>query len=102
MLESRERDRSVRLTLRGELDIAVADQVTARVTELLGPRTPLRIELSELTFMDSTGFQCLCDAVRAARAAGSQLVVGEPVSPQVRRAISLLNGEALLWPDRAR
>jgi anti-anti-sigma factor len=102
MLESHEPDLSVRLLLRGELDIAVADRVSARVTELLQARTPVRIEVSDLTFMDSSGFQCLWDAVRWARDAGCPLVVGDTVSPQVRRVITLLNGEELLWPDGAK
>ena len=91
-------DGVVRLSLEGELDIAVTDGVACRLAELRVAATPTRLDLSLLSFIDSTGFQCLYDAVRSAGEAGWRLEVCEELMPQVRRVIELVRGDELLWP----
>jgi stage II sporulation protein AA (anti-sigma F factor antagonist) len=71
-----ERGGAVHALLRGELDISTAprlDEALAR-TEAEGPRL-LVIDLSELTFMDSTGLRLLIGADSRAREEGRRLVL---------------------------
>jgi len=91
-------DGVVRLLLEGELDIALTHGVTCRIAELRVAATPTRLDLSLLSFIDSTGFQCLYDAVRSAGEAGWRLEVCDELMPQVRRVIELVRGDQLLWP----
>ena len=64
------------LSLQGELDLAssVSLQQTLLEAETSGVRR-LVVDLSELTFMDSTGLQTLIMAHNRASAAGRQLVL---------------------------
>lgn len=78
-------DGSHTLSLRGELDIATADQLTdalATVTPAAGER--LVIDLTEVGFMDSTGLRVLIATNRQAQAAGYELVIVTGESPAKR------------------
>ena len=65
------------VSLTGELDIATADQAYAYVTDVIDasgqPRTPVSMDLSELTFCDASGLRVLARLARHARLAGRQL-----------------------------
>ena len=100
MRECVDADGVVRLSLEGELDIAVTGSVAARLAELRVAATPTRLDVSLLSFIDSTGFQCLYDAVRSAGEARWRLEVCDELMPQVRRVIELVRGDELLWPGR--
>jgi anti-sigma B factor antagonist len=93
-----EPDGVVRVSLRGELDLSTAEPVRVTLAQLIAARTPTRLDLSGLSFMDSTGFQRLYESVRAAREAGCQLEIADELMPQVRRLIELIDGRQLLWP----
>jgi anti-anti-sigma factor len=92
-------DGFARLCLEGELDLAVTELVAARLSRLRSEGAPVRLDLSKLSFMDSTGFQCLYEGVRAAREAECRLEVMDELMPQVRRLIDLVDGGRLLWPS---
>lgn len=49
----------VRVTVRGELDLATADELTARLAALAAARRPTLLDLRHLSFMDSSGLRCL-------------------------------------------
>jgi anti-anti-sigma factor len=69
------------IELGGELDLASAPAVAARVDALRANGRPARVvvDLSELEFCDSTGLRALIGAATEIRAAGGRLVlsVGE-------------------------
>jgi anti-sigma B factor antagonist len=54
-----------RLKLHGELDMIGAPEVEARLEELARDGVDVRLDLSELTFMDSTGVRVLFGAAKA-------------------------------------
>ena len=76
-LETIERDGELCIELSGELDIASAAEVEARLLQLQSGDAPERlvIDLSEVQFLDSTGLSLLINADRRARGEGRRLTV---------------------------
>ena len=72
------------LTLAGELDLAAAPAVTDAVDTLTDPTRPLVIDLTGLTFIDSTGIHAL---VHATPQEGTISLVCEPGN--VRRVLEM-------------
>lgn len=102
MRERLDADETLRLTLLGDLDLAVADRLTARLAELKAAGRPVRLDLSQLVFIDSTGVQALLIALIDARWIGWQLEVAPEVSTSVERAAQIVGIAEVLWPqDRA-
>lgn len=78
-------DRSHTVRLRGELDIATADQLTDALTQVApaqGDR--LVIDLTEVGFMDSTGLRVLIASNRSAGEGDYELVIVTGESPAKR------------------
>jgi len=78
------------LWLSGELDLASAPRLKEAIhdVELDGQRR-LLLDLSQLSFMDSTGLAVVVAAREHADASGSRLVLRRPM-PQVKRLLSLV------------
>lgn len=99
MLETHSSDRVVRMQLIGELDLAAADQFSRRIAELVGERVQVKLDLSRLEFIDSTGLHALMRAVIDGRAEDEQLVeVGTELRPCVRDTIDLVGAACVMWP----
>jgi anti-anti-sigma factor len=99
-LEERfERDGTLRLMLIGELDVAVIDHLSTRVRELRKGGYPVRLDLSELEFIDSSGIQEIIREVSAARGDVWELVVDHQMTDQVARTVDLVGARELLWPQ---
>lgn len=92
-------DGTLRLTLHGELDLAVTDRVAARLRELGRSRRAIRLDLSELEFIDCTGVGAILGAVVEARREQRTLEVDELVSPGVGRITRLDGIASILWPE---
>ena len=87
---SREPAGRVVLALSGELDLVTEPQLAAALDEAAGQ--PVRIDLSELAFMDSTGLRALLAAAR--EVPGLELT--GPLQPPVRRLLELTQTLAIL------
>jgi anti-anti-sigma factor len=94
-------DATLRLTVLGDLDIAAADKLTERLQELRATNHPVRIDLSQLAFIDSSGVQALIVALADARSGGWQLEVAHEVSRSVSRAAEIVGIARALWPEDA-
>lgn len=79
----------VRLRLTGELDLASAPVLSHRLAQLRSEQRPVRLDLSGLEFMDSSGVHLLVGAFHEARADGWQLAIDSALSPQVDRLCKL-------------
>lgn len=90
------RDGWARLTLVGELDLTTAPMLRTRLKRLQGEKVSVRLDLSKLAFMDSTGIQALVHAAHDARGNGWCFEVMRDVSPQVRRLFALAQFEPFL------
>ena len=73
---SEDRDGLVRVALVGELDLSTVAKVQEelRRVEASSPAT-LVVDLSKLTFLDSTGLRCIVTADERARAEGRRIVI---------------------------
>jgi anti-sigma B factor antagonist len=81
---TRQRPQAV-LALAGELDVANATEAYKRMLGLqLRPGGQLVLDLSELTFMDSTGIRLILQAGELARMHGAALVVVRPPAAVMR------------------
>jgi anti-sigma B factor antagonist len=77
------------VVLRGELDMARTDDVTAAITNAItADTTVLVIDLSHVEFMDSAGLGCLAAAHRRMKDRGVVRLRG--ARPQVVRLVSLV------------
>jgi anti-sigma B factor antagonist len=77
------------LVVRGEIDLANADEFRQAMETLIGEcRSPALVDLSGVTFIDSTGMAALASARGTADAAEVELVLVEP-SPQARSVLEL-------------
>jgi anti-anti-sigma factor len=91
------------LALRGEVDMATAGMVKQAATKAItddGYRR-LVLDLSQVSFMDSSGLHAIVDAQRAMQAAGGQVKVVNG-SPSLARIFELtgLNRLLTVVPDR--
>jgi anti-anti-sigma factor len=89
------------LKLIGELDLGTAPLLEDRLRQLRDDKVSVRLDLSELQFMDSTGLHVLIRAVQESRADGWHLELAPNLSPPVRRLLQLVNVEAFLLGDQS-
>jgi anti-sigma B factor antagonist len=97
--ESVDDDGAARVTLIGELDIAVADGVEDRLRRLRDAGRRVRLDLSQLDFIDSSGVRAIVLGLKYARQGGHELDVDRQISPTVRRMIDIMGIAPQLWPD---
>ena len=95
-----DRDGAVRVTLLGEVDVAVADELVRRLRDLTDAGAAVRLDLSELGFIDMAGLSAILAAMAEARRRGSRLEIDPDVSPQAARTITLAGVSRALWPGR--
>ncbi len=96
--ESVDGDGGLRVALIGELDIAVADAVEERLRQYRDGGRTVRLDLSQLDFIDSSGVQTVVLGLKHARRNGHELVVDRHVSASVQRMIEMMGIGAALWP----
>jgi anti-sigma B factor antagonist len=83
-IEERRQDGAVVLTVHGDLDLASADEVRARLEALREEGQPALLDLDELDFMDSSGLRMVLDAAQASDATGWRFAL-TPGTEQVQR-----------------
>jgi anti-anti-sigma factor len=90
-------DGALRLALLGELDLNVADQLKSRLEQLRAEGTSVRLDLSELSFIDSSGIRVVIRARLDGERDGWMLEVDPDVNESVRRPLELLGLDDVLW-----
>lgn len=91
-------DGAVRMTLTGELDLSATPGLRVQLGEMQRAKRPIRLDLSELEFIDCSGIRAILEAMADARREGCALEVDRDVSPIVGRIVSLGSIAAELWP----
>jgi anti-anti-sigma factor len=76
------------ITLRGEVDLAGVDELQNAIEPFLAPGQTVVLDLSEVTFADSTLLKVLAQARGKLSDAGGALMVRNP-SDQARRILTL-------------
>lgn len=84
---------------RGELDLAEVPGLRDRLRELMGAEHETILDLSRLTFIDSSGIQLLFEATREAKANGWHLQLRNP-SPVTHDTLKLAGVLTLLGLDQ--
>ena len=84
---------SLRLSLTGELNLASAPKLEDRLARLRLRKSPVRLDLSKLEFIDSTGIHLLIKTVGEARIKGWPFQIEPDVRPQVMRVFRLAHLE---------
>ena len=86
------------LSLIGELDIAVADDLATRLHQLQEQGLEVRLDLTRLEFIDSAGIRELKCALDSSRRDGSRLTVGTDMTRAVRRVVEIVGLGAYFGP----
>jgi anti-sigma B factor antagonist len=89
---------AVVVSLAGELDLATAERLRARLTDLVQSDPPpvrMVLDLAALDFVDASGISVLIGAQRALATRGGRLVLRSP-SRMVRRVVQVLDLETVL------
>lgn len=77
------------LRVAGELDLATAEELSSRLSEILTRARTVVLDLGELRFMDSTGLAAIIAALRQASDNGAELAIASPLPPQPQRLLEL-------------
>ena len=96
--EERGPDQIVQLALYGELDLATVGELGQRVSQLMIPGARVRLDLSQVRFIDACGLRAVVRAVETANERGGTLEINPCVSRPVARLIKLVGAEAQIWP----
>lgn len=95
-VEAERSERSTVLKLSGELDVATAPALESAVcSAFAADPTSMVIDLSRLSFLDSTGIRVLVTAARQAETDGCPIVVMAPTA-QVMRVLRLTGVDRLI------
>jgi anti-sigma B factor antagonist len=90
---------AVQLVLSGELDLAVAEVLRERLRMLRNQGYAVRLDLSELEFIDSSGLRELIIAVAESQSDGWRLDIDPQITAPVRRTLDIAGLTSYLWPD---
>ena len=91
----------LRLSLSGELDLASTAVLEDRLTRLRARKKPVRLDLSRLDFIHSTGLHLLIRELGEARAKRWELQIERDLSPQVMRLFKLVHIDHLVFDGAA-
>lgn len=76
------------VSVRGDVDLATADRLRDALEQALALSNRLQVDVTEMTFIDSTGLSALVWGHRQAAEAGGALTLRGP-SPMLRRLLEL-------------
>jgi anti-sigma B factor antagonist len=85
-----------RVRVIGEVDLCTAPLLEQALVRELDAASELLLDLSEVSFLDSSGLHAIGSAARTARANGPMLIVDSPLPAQARRVIEITGLEELL------
>jgi len=83
------------VTVRGEVDLVSCDELRRALGEALAMSTHTTIDLTDLSFIDSSGLSVLVEAHRKARDAGGVFVIRN-ATPMLRRLLDITRLDTLL------
>lgn len=97
--QDQDADGLVRLSLLGELDLVGVERLEACLDDLRATGAAVRLDLSRLEFIDSSGLRALVTSAQVARRDGWRLDFDRRLLPPVGRVIELIGASRYLWPS---
>jgi anti-sigma B factor antagonist len=91
---------AVCLEVEGELDLATAPQLEEMLCRELDADHEVILDLSGVTFMDSSGLRAIVTSTRAANSNGARLRISGSLLPQIRRLIEITGLQGVLPMER--
>jgi anti-sigma B factor antagonist len=89
----------IEVTVAGEMDLATVGPLGQALAEVLETKPArVRVDLAEVSFLDSSGIRCLVGVAERSAAAGVRLVVCNP-TPVVLRVFEICGVDQLLLAD---
>lgn len=82
-------ERAARVIVTGELDLATAPKLDAVLTGALGETKDVVLDLSQVTFIDSTGLSTILAGLSASQLNGGTLAISSALPPQARKLFEL-------------
>ena len=95
VVHSREVGAATVITVSGELDIHTAPDLTEVLSPASAAGQPVIVDLTDVTFMDSSGLSVFVTALKRAREAGTTLVLVVS-EPRVMRVFSITGIDTLI------
>jgi anti-sigma B factor antagonist len=87
----------VRVKVVGELDVAVIYRLQQRLDSLARVGETVVLDLSELSFIDSSGLNVIVTTFRQAKRDGWELRVEPNLTAAVLRVVKLMGLDAIFW-----
>jgi anti-anti-sigma factor len=87
-----------RWSLVGELDLVAAEGLARALSERRAAGDPMRLDLSRLRFIDSSGVRAILVTIRDARRDGWHFEVEHELGSQVAHVFDVLGIRAMVWP----
>ena len=88
------------LSLSGELDRAATTTLENRLASLRVPRSPVRLDLSHLEFIDSAGIRLLIQTIGEARLKHWDVEIDPNLSPPVERLFRMVHLDRFVMNGR--
>jgi anti-anti-sigma factor len=88
-----------RVMLMGEADLGAAERLRAGLAARGRRGAPMRLDLSQLAFIDCCGLRAVLSAVEDGRLAGCEVEVERAMSRSVARMIDFARVGSVLWPQ---
>jgi anti-anti-sigma factor len=86
----------VRIRITGAVDLRTVPELEHALTRALEPGAELRLDLSAVWFIDSTGVRAIATAAQKAHSSGGTLTLDSPLPHQARRIIEITGLQRLL------
>jgi anti-anti-sigma factor len=89
------------LRLTGELDVGSAPVLRHRLSQLSAEKRPVRLDLSQLGFIDSSGMHLLVATITEARTGQWRIEVPGSLGPNVEQSLRLAKLERIVAAHQA-
>jgi anti-anti-sigma factor len=89
-------ERSARVLVAGELDLATSAKLDRALTQALTDADEVVLDLSKVSFIDSTGLSTILGGVTTSQLNGGKLTISSPLSPQATKLFEIAGMRAAL------
>jgi anti-sigma B factor antagonist len=89
-------DRTARVLVVGELDLASSEKLDRALTQALADADEVVLDLSEVSFIDSTGLSTILSGVSTSQLNGGKLTISSALAPQARKLFELVGMQGAL------